>query len=126
METAWLDAIARWREKKATDERNLAALRLYAEMGRLGDAADELPPPLREPSALVNATLFQFEVPPDMEAETVLLELVQELDVERDDLSEEAAAALNWGVALHVAHRQAERAAQLHEALHDLVRRDLG
>ena len=93
---AWLEGVATWRAKKAKDERNLEALRLYLETANMaevrelarsssaptGAKSDEssaaaeggeaaLPAELRDPVSLVNATLQQFEIGPEMGAAKV-------------------------------------------------------
>ena len=124
---AWLDGVATWRAKKAADERNLEALRLYLETGSMEEVrkmghgvsaspgsdasagAEEseaaLPAQLDDAPSLVNATLQQFEIGPEMGAAKVRAELLQELDMDVDDVADGALPQLESGTAIHLAHR---------------------
>ena len=92
---AWIKGIAAWRAKKALDERNLAALRAYVEMGTMDGASEDLPPELAAPIDLINATLGQFEVPPEMSRPTVLKEVLKELDMDIEDVADGARDVLS-------------------------------
>jgi len=118
---AWLGGVRMWRDKKAQDERHVAALRAYLEMGAMASNLDDLPPELHEPSALMNATLAQFEVPIDMAMPTVKAELLQELDMDGDDVSERAQPILEAGLAVHMEWRRAVSQAKLATTLDQLL-----
>ena len=118
---AWLGGVRTWRDKKAQDERHVAALRAYLEMGAMASNLDDLPPELHEPSALMNATLAQFEVPIDMAIATVKAELLQELDMDGDDVSERAQPVFEAGLALHMEWRRAISQAKLATTLDQLL-----
>ena len=113
--------VAAWRAKKAVDERNLAALRLYLETGNMDSARSDLPEELHGAVDLVNATLGQFEVPSEMTQSTVLKELLQELDMDHDDLADDAKDSVRQGVGLHVDHRNGSASARLHATLTELL-----
>jgi hypothetical protein len=115
VKAAWLGGIAEWRGKRAADERNLGALRSFAELGNMGSAPEELPKELLAPLDLVNATLAQFEVPADMESRTVFKELLKELDTDLDDLADDARGVLEEGVARHLAYRSDTARSRLSE-----------
>ena len=104
MHAAWIEGVVNWRAKKAVDARNLAALRHLLETGGLEglDEDVELPEDMREPTALINATLAQFEVPMDMEEGVVLKELLQEMDMDEDDVRDEARPPLTHGIDFHL------------------------
>ena len=118
---AWLGGVRTWRDKKAQDERHVTALRAYLEMGAMASNLDDLPPELHEPSALMNATLAQFEVPIDMAIATVKAELLQELDMDGDDVSERAQPVFEAGLALHMEWRRAISQAKLATTLDQLL-----
>ena len=118
---AWLGGVRTWRDKKAQDERHVTALRAYLEMGAMSSNLDDLPPELHEPSALMNATLAQFEVPIDMAIATVKAELLQELDMDGDDVSERAQPVFEAGLALHMEWRRAISQAKLATTLDQLL-----
>ena len=118
---AWLGGVRTWRDKKAQDERHVTALRAYLEMGAMSSNLDDLPPELHEPSALMNATLAQFEVPIDMAMTTVKAELLQELDMDGDDVSERAQPVFEAGLALHMEWRRAISQAKLATTLDQLL-----
>ena len=118
---AWLGGVRTWRDKKAQDERHVTALRAYLEMGAMASNLDDLPPELHEPSALMNATLAQFEVPIDMAMTTVKAELLQELDMDGDDVSERAQPVFEAGLALHMEWRRAISQAKLATTLDQLL-----
>ncbi|KOO28830.1 hypothetical protein Ctob_009606 [Chrysochromulina tobinii] len=118
---AWLGGVRTWRDKKAQDERHVAALRAYLEMGAMASNLDDLPPELHEPSALMNATLAQFEVPIDMAMPTVKAELLQELDMDGDDVSERAQPILEAGLAVHMEWRRGVSQAKLATTLDQLL-----
>lgn len=120
VQAAWLSAVRIWRAKKAQDERYLAGLRLFLETGSMANVLDDLPPSLHESSALINATLTQFEVPADMPLATVTTELLQELDMDSEDVAEGAQPALVTGLTSHMEWRRAASESKLRVTLADL------
>ena len=120
VQAAWLGGIETWRSKKTIDERNLAALRAYVEMGSLDSVADDLPDELAKPIDLINATLGQFEVPNEMTRPTVLKEILKELDMDVEDVADGAQAILTAGIDMHLAHRISSSREQLDQTLGEL------
>ena len=113
---AWRAAVNEFRQRLATAERNVGALRLYAETASMAQAREELPDDLHDAAALVNATLSHFELGASANQSGVINELLQELDLDADDLADGVRATVEAAATAHLAHRAAERTRQLDEA----------
>ena len=113
---AWRAAVNEFRQRLAMAERNVGALRLYAETASMAQAREELPDDLHDAAALVNATLSHFELGASANQSGVINELLQEIDLDADDLADGVRATVEAAATAHLAHRAAERARQLDEA----------